>query len=144
MTAVNIGTNCCLSLTSCVKLHATMICDSLSTAICALYDCSKLPVALSFMIRDSGSVKFRWALASGFAASTSGTCGTRPGVFLPVSSSRFWRASSLAWATAAAALAFSFASASKAAFASRIFCKRLSRRANSCGNSSPRRPLPNS
>src|SRR5881296_2276821 len=55
-----------------------MICRWPSTAACALYACSKLFVAGSFMIRESGSVKLRCALGAGRACSGSGTLGTAP------------------------------------------------------------------
>ena len=68
------------------------------------------------MMRDSVSVKLRWALSSG-----------TPGCLRP---------------SASACSAAACASASSAAMASRIFSNRPSRKANSCGNSSPRLSLP--
>ncbi len=81
----SIGNSCCLSLVSIVKSAATMICVWASTAICALYPCTKMPLlAPSGMIRLSGSVKLRCALGSGCACSGTGICGLRPLFFLPV------------------------------------------------------------
>ena len=68
------------------------------------------------MIRDSVSVKLRWALSSG-----------TPGCLRP---------------SASACSAAACASASSATMASRIFSNRRSRKANSSGNSSPRLSLP--
>src|SRR5580704_9218753 len=94
------------------------------------------------MIRLSGSVKLRCAFGSGTACSGSGTCGLRPLTFLPVRASCSRRC--LIWASAAAffSSAFCWASASNSAFAARIVTSRLSRRANSAGNSSPPCPFP--
>jgi hypothetical protein len=71
----------------------------------------------------------------------SGTCGSRPPVFLPVRASCSRRSASLASA-AFFSSAFSLASASNSALAARIFLNRLSRRAHSAGNSSPLCPFP--
>src|ERR1019366_8687040 len=82
-TCCSIGTSCRLSLACCVIAQPTITCAVASTAACALKPCTKLLVAPSFMIRESGSVKFRWAFGSGLACSGSGTCGGRPPDFLP-------------------------------------------------------------
>ncbi len=121
---------------------ATITCASASTAAWALYACSKLFDAPSFIILDSGSVKFLCDLDSGTASSGLGTFGGRPPVFRPLSCSLRSRSASLARASSAFASACSFAAASRAALASLIFFKRLSRRARSPGISSARRPLP--
>src|SRR5271157_1131327 len=103
--------------------------------VVALHESALVPP--SGMIRLSGSVKLRCAFGSGTACSGSATCGSRPLTFLPVRASCSWRC--LIWASAAACFssAFCLASASNSAFAARIFASRLSRRANSAGNSSP-------
>src|SRR5437868_13866281 len=62
------------------------------------------------MIRLSGSVKLRCAESSGFACSGSGTCGGRPPIFFPVSSSCCCRSAILASASAFFCSAFRRAS----------------------------------
>src|SRR5450755_3858707 len=137
------GASCCLSLLSCVITAATMICAALSTAICALYACTKLPLcAPSGMMRLSGSVKLRCAVGSGRACSGSGIRGARPASFWPRSSSFFRRSASFCAASFRAASARSRASCSSAALAAAIFLSRLARRASSPVSSSPRFPFP--
>src|SRR5208337_572819 len=82
-----------------------------------------------------GEVALRFRV--GHRCSGCGTCGSRPLIFLPVRAACSWRC--LIWTSAAACFssAFCLASASNSAFAARIFASRLSRRANSAGNSSP-------
>ena len=96
------------------------------------------------MIRLSGSVKLRCALAPAGACSGSGTWGLAATRLLARALLFFFRArpASASARRALLASAFCSASCSSSALASAIFFSRLSRRAISSGSSSPRFPLP--